>query len=78
MKEALSFSETLVLTRVTRRNIAEDTILHDHRRENLKSYNYILTGSVGLGHAYAGVASLKPASGMILRSSHHQQLLYML
>jgi hypothetical protein len=25
-------------TRATRRNIPEDTILHSHRRENLKSY----------------------------------------
>jgi hypothetical protein len=31
-------SETSVLTRTTRRNISEDTILHSHRRENLKSY----------------------------------------
>jgi hypothetical protein len=28
----------VVLTRATRRNIPEGTILHIHRRENLKSY----------------------------------------
>jgi hypothetical protein len=41
--EALISSETLVLTRITLRNIHEDGILHSHHREELRSY-IALTG----------------------------------
>jgi hypothetical protein len=60
MMEALSSYETSVLTRVTRRNIQENAILHNHSRENLKSYgdclnqlsDYQLPGSVSHVVAY--------------------------
>jgi hypothetical protein len=38
MKEALSSFKTSILTRATWHNIPEDTILHSHCCENLKSY----------------------------------------
>jgi hypothetical protein len=42
--KAPGYFETSVLTRATRRNIPEDTFLHSHRRENLKSYINISFG----------------------------------
>jgi hypothetical protein len=38
MMEALSSSQTSVLTRATWHHISEDGTLHSHRRENLTSY----------------------------------------
>jgi hypothetical protein len=41
MNKTLPYSETSILTSATLRNIPEDTILHSHRRENLKSYTVL-------------------------------------
>jgi hypothetical protein len=40
----LSTTKTSLPTRAPRRNTPEDTILHSHRRENLKSYTRITIG----------------------------------
>jgi hypothetical protein len=56
MMEALSSSETSVLTRVTWRNIPGDDILHSHCRENLKSYN---TTDLNLYKEYYGAGKFQ-------------------
>jgi hypothetical protein len=43
MMEAIRFSDTSVLTTATPLNITEDGILHNHRRDNLKSYTALTT-----------------------------------
>jgi hypothetical protein len=41
IKEALNYPEPSALTRATRRNVPEDTILHSDRREELISYKRV-------------------------------------
>jgi hypothetical protein len=58
MMEGMHSSERSKLTRVTRRNIPEGDIIHSHRREDLKSSEYIHFVSIHISLSTPNVLSL--------------------